>query len=234
MSSADWGLAFLLGLASTPHCAVMCGPIVLAFGGGGGGPGRRSVSPHLAYQAGRILTYSLLGALAGWAGQGALLVGHVAGVERAVALAAGVLLIGVGITMSGMVHFRRPALIQLQAPLKQVAPLLASRSVTGKFGLGLGLGLLPCGLVWAALAKAGVAATPWDGAANMAAFGAGTAVSLLAIGLFSAGWQRRVSPFGTRLAAVCMVVFGIVTIWRGMHPAKGGGSVCHVHHRAAS
>lgn len=235
LSSADWSLSLLLGLASTPHCAAMCGPLVMAYSAQ---CPRGAAAPHLAYQAGRILTYTALGALAGWVGQSAYLLGHMAGVERGVALGAGLLLVVMGIAMAGRLG-RGAELVQLQSStfrgwVRRVTPFLLSTTTRSKFGLGLGMGLLPCGLVWAALAKAAAAGTAWDGAASMAAFGGGTAVSLLAIGLFAGGWQRRLAPMGTRLAAVCLILFGLVTIWRGAHPQEGGGNACHVHHRASS
>lgn len=234
MMPADWSLSLLLGLASTPHCAAMCGPLVMAYGAH---CPRGAAAPHLAYQAGRILTYSLLGALAGWFGQGAFLLGHLAGLERAVALVAGILLVVTGLALTGIAG--RSNLVQLRTSssrgwVRHVTPLLLSASAASKLGLGLGMGLLPCGMVWAALAKSAASGTPWDGAAGMAAFGCGTAVSLLAIGFFAGEWQRRVAPMGTRLAAVGLILFGLVTIWRGARPQEGGGNACHVHHRASS
>ena len=59
----ELGLVFLLGLVSSLHCVQMCGPIVLAFSLPL--PRPEALRAHLRYNAGRILTYAALGALAG-------------------------------------------------------------------------------------------------------------------------------------------------------------------------
>ena len=71
MTPLDLTLPLALGVVSCLHCAQMCGPIVLCVG--------RAAADHLAYNAGRIFTYSALGALAGAAGQGVV---RLAGVEE--------------------------------------------------------------------------------------------------------------------------------------------------------
>ena len=80
--------AFLLGFVGSAHCAGMCGPLALALP-----PTGRSrvtfVSGRAAYNAGRILTYALLGALFGLLGQSLVL----AGLQRWVSLAAGALIL---------------------------------------------------------------------------------------------------------------------------------------------
>jgi sulfite exporter TauE/SafE len=111
---------------------------------------------------------------------------------------------------------------------------LAAGGTRAKFVLGLGLGFLPCGMVYAALLKAMSTGSAWSGAASMAAFGAGTAVSLVGLGLFSAAirsWFRGRSP---RVAAACVVALGLLVLWRGFvtpsHPSTSEKpGACHVH-----
>src|SRR4051794_15123563 len=69
MTPADFGFALTLGLVSGLHCVQMCGPIALVVG-----PGR----PLVLYNAGRIVTYGLLGAVAGSAGRALMLLGSTA------------------------------------------------------------------------------------------------------------------------------------------------------------
>ncbi len=86
MTFADAALPLALGIASSVHCAQMCGPIVIAYSlpmtSGRG-------SAHVAYNAGRIATYGLLGALAGLFGQAIAL----AGTARLLSILAGVAMI---------------------------------------------------------------------------------------------------------------------------------------------
>jgi sulfite exporter TauE/SafE len=229
MTGADWGVAFGLGLASSLHCAQMCGPLVIAAGASGGG-----AAGHFAYNFGRIATYSLLGMAAGEAGGGVAVMAALPGLERWVALASGLLLVVAGVWMLGLIPKRQ--LIQIeQSPatrrlLRWTAPLLLKPGVFNRFRLGLLLGLLPCGMVWAALLKAASAGNALDGGATMLGFGAGTAGALLSIGLFAAGIQRRFSRYGTRVAAIAMIAAGLFVAWRGTIslPASGTGvPACH-------
>lgn len=232
MTTADWSVAFGLGLAASLHCSQMCGPIVVAAGAAGGG-----LRAHLAYHAGRILTYSLLGVLAGQTGHGLTTLASLPGLERAVALASGVLLVLSGVWMLGL--FPKRQLVQIEQGsatrrlLRWTAPLLLKPSVFHRFRFGLLLGFLPCGMIWAALLKAAATGNAADGAATMMGFGAGTTGALLAIGLFAAGLERRFSRYGTRLAAVAMIAAGLFVAWRGSLPipASGnGGPACHGQH----
>jgi uncharacterized protein len=230
MTGADWGVAFGLGLASSLHCSQMCGPLVMAAGAAGGG-----ARGHAAYNAGRIATYSMLGMAAGEAGGGVAVMAALPGLERWVALASGLLLILAGVWMLGLIPQRRLVQIEQSSMTRRLlgltAPLLLTPGVFNRFRLGLLLGLLPCGLVWAALVKAAATGSALDGGATMAGFGAGTAGALLSIGLFATGIQRRFTRHGTRVAAVAMIAAGMFVAWRGTLPipvSGTGGPACHV------
>lgn len=230
MTGADWGVAFGLGLASSLHCSQMCGPIVMTVGAAGGG-----ANGHLAYNAGRLATYSLLGMAAGAVGSGVGLMAELPGLERWVALASGVLLVLAGVWMLGLIPQRKLVQIEQNPATRRLlgltAPLLMKPGVFNRFRLGLLLGLLPCGLVWAALVKAASTGNALDGGSTMLGFGAGTAGALLAIGLFATGLQRRFTRHGTRVAAVAMIAAGLFVAWRGTLPIPSSGKgapACHV------
>jgi sulfite exporter TauE/SafE len=194
---------FLLGLISGAHCLQMCGPIVLVIG-----PRRES---QLAYHAGRILTYTFLGALAGAAGHGVAALGQLAHltsgariVSGAAMILAGILMVGI-LPSSGLITIRRPGRFTRVA-----ARLLGTPH--GKFFAGLALGFLPCGLIYAALLKAMDAATPAAGALTMLAFGLGTAMALAALGfasVFARPWVNRLAPYSVMIA-------GAVLLYRGL------------------
>ena len=81
MTPNDFYLVLVLGLVSSLHCVQMCGPIVLTYSvSANSEAGRRPLlGLHLAYNAGRTLTYMLLGAISGFAGGTLGFVGHLAG-----------------------------------------------------------------------------------------------------------------------------------------------------------
>ena len=118
MSAVELGVMFTLGLASSLHCLQMCGPIVLSYSlgaGNSGGSGKtlHLALGHLAYNFGRIITYSMLGALAGLAGRTLGLLGQVAGVSKVAVMVGGGLMIIAGLFMLDIVPSRALAGIQV-------------------------------------------------------------------------------------------------------------------------
>jgi uncharacterized protein len=234
-------VVFTLGLVSSLHCVQMCGPIVLSYSvaldqaktGVGRGFGTL-LSGHLAYNAGRILTYSALGALAGLAGKTVAVIGQLAGVSSTLAIVGGVLMLVAGLVMFGAfpaVQAFGGSFFRITAGfLRPLSSLIASASVGGRFLLGLALGLLPCGLIYAALLRALATGSALWGAATMAAFGVGTATALLAVGVFSSAIRRHFSRWGTQLAAVSVMAMGVLLIVRGTMPGFLAGAHAHVCH----
>src|SRR5271165_1860403 len=106
MNWTDLPVVFGLSLLASLHCAQMCGPIVLSFS-----LTDNSRGTCFAYNAGRILTYSVLGAIAGMAGRGVASLGRLAGIEEGAALVCGILMVIAGLVMFGAL--RRPDLIQI-------------------------------------------------------------------------------------------------------------------------
>ncbi len=213
MTPLEFSIVFALGLAGSLHCLGMCGPIVLAYSVGLRGP---KFAAHAAYNAGRILTYMALGAVAGVAGRGIGLLGHLAGLASGARIFAGTAMILAGVASLAHIGwgggFRLP-----------LAPLLASPAIRAKFGLGLAMGFLPCGLIYAALLKALESGTAGGGALTMLAFGLGTAGALFATGAASSFAGARFRRWSNRIAAGSVVLFGAILLWRGLL----GNPVCH-------
>lgn len=216
----ELGLVFLLGLVSSLHCVQMCGPIVLAFSLPLSRPAALRAQVH--YNAGRILTYAFLGALAGTAGGAIGMLGRLAGLASGARVFAGSAMIVAGILMIGLLPSSGLVTIQNRGIAKRFAQLIGRRLLAnkGKFTLGLTLGFLPCGLIYAALLKAVDSGSALAGAATMLAFGLGTAVALLSLGAASSfvGFPR----WSNRLAAVSMLLAGALLVWRGLTTP-----VCH-------
>lgn len=242
MSVVEIGLMLGLGLLSSLHCAQMCGPIVVTYSmasiqGINPSPRRWASLPgHLAYNGGRILTYALLGAAAGVLGQSMTWMGRLAGFSHTASLVAGVAMIVGGIAMMGWLP-RLAALGQSSATvtsrfLRPLRELLTSPKLSRRFALGLALGLLPCGLIYAALVKSLATGSALGGAISMLAFGMGTAISLLAIGVLSTSFRGRMVRWSSQIAAVAVIGMGVVLLWRASIPAimASGGCALHGHH----
>ncbi len=178
------------------------------------------MAAHLSYNLGRTATYTALGAAAGMAGRAMGLVGRLAGVEHIMTIVAGCLMILAGLLMSGWIPRGRLANIFAFRPAsaisKAVGGLMKSPNVGSKFSMGLLLGFLPCGLIYAALLKAAETASPLAGALTMFAFGLGTMGALLVLGLFSSTFSPWLRRYSNQLAAIGVTLMGVYLLYHGI------------------
>lgn len=213
--------ALLVGLLGGGHCAGMCGPIVGAVTVTM--PGNRPrLDLVLVYNLGRILTYTLAGALAGAIGASSYFLDHILPVQQLLYGLASLMLIVLGLYLAGIWHgvtaieaIGRHLWRYLQ-PLS--GKLLPVRHLPQALGLGLVWGWLPCGLVYSVLVAAIATGDPLKGASLMLAFGLGTLPALMAMGMAAVrlkrwlqdAWVRRIS--GLTVLAFGMV--GLVRLWQ--------------------
>ena len=230
LASIDLWTAFLLGLVGSLHCAGMCGPLALALPVAGNTTGGY-VLGRVAYNAGRIITYCLLGIVFGLAGWTFLL----AGLQRWVSIALGVALL-LGLFASRKLARWNPVTSAVNQLKSGMSVLLRRRSFAGLAVLGLLNGLLPCGLVYVACAGAAATGSTLAGASYMAVFGVGTVPMMLAISL-----SGKLVPTSLRLKLVktipvCVFLLGTLLIVRGMSlgipylspdMSGSGASCCH-------
>jgi sulfite exporter TauE/SafE len=230
MTLLEFSLVFAFGLVGSLHCLQMCGPIVISYSvslAKYGAFKREMLLAHLSYNGGRILTYTALGALAGAAGGGVGMLGRMAGLASAARLVSGTAMMVTGILMLRVLP--RKLLVQVERPgvnaffSRTVGRLLVSSRALGKFGLGVMLGFLPCGLIYGALLKSVETGRPLAGALTMTAFGLGTAVALFGMGVVSSVAGLRVGGWSNRIAGASVLIAGAILVWRGF----AAGPVCH-------
>ncbi|WP_346839216.1 sulfite exporter TauE/SafE family protein [Microbulbifer sp. SAOS-129_SWC] len=210
----DWGFlaaALAIGFLGSSHCVGMCGGIAGALGMAV--PGQRTAwDMLLSYSAGRIGSYTLMGALAGALG---------AAVLPALAplrLIAGLMLVAmalyVGGLWRGLVWLERGGayLWRYLQPLS--AKLLPVRTSGQAVALGGLWGWLPCGLVYSALTFALAQGGSGRAALAMLAFGIGTLPAVLATGAAAARVRAVVQRPQVRLLfAGAILLFGLWTLW---------------------
>jgi cytochrome oxidase Cu insertion factor (SCO1/SenC/PrrC family) len=207
---------FLTGLlGSIGHCVGMCGPFVLAQAACRleGVPATEMREWHrltggalLPYHLGRITTYAALGGVA--AGLiGLLPQGNFARLLGAALLAlAAVGFLGYALPRLGVrLPFR--AGDGWVAAIDRLARPLFARPVGWRgYLLGLALGFIPCGLVYAALAAAAASADPLGGVFAMTAFGLGTVPALIGVGVAGSLAAARWRALSARLLPVLFLV----------------------------
>jgi hypothetical protein len=218
--------AFLAGFAGGVHCAAMCGPLVgIASGTLRESAGRsRWIAHALAYNAGRIATYTIAGVLVGTLGAGGLALRGGPLMQHIMLAVMGLALIVIAASVAGVVPLARAIEGAGALAWRRIQPysrwFLPADTPVRAFGLGLVWGWLPCGLVYVALIAALATADPVRGALMMAAFGAGTLPNLLALTVWFRSVPRLVRWRPAR-ALVAVVIAGVGVM--GIAAALGGG-----------
>lgn len=201
-------LGLIIGLMGSLHCAVMCGPIALAL------PVRLSGfwTGHLSHQVGRITTYAILGAIVGVFGAGLSL----AGWQQPLSIFVGAFL------LLGLVS-KWPSLMRWKPYRKFYAALqymFVEKLKDGKphyfFVTGMINGLLPCGLVYAALLGALGTGTTLSAVSFMVGFGLGNGPILLLIGRSGNHIINRLKGKVRYAIPVVVGVMAIFFILRGL------------------
>ena len=196
-----FGAALLMGLVGSVHCVGMCGPFALACGG--------RWAHVAAWQAGKVGSYMALGALAGLTG--AVLPGP-AWIQQL--LSAG-LIVWFGGAAAGVLP--EPA-VRLPGLTRLASRSVATGDLPTRALFGAANGVLPCGLVYAALGLAVSAGSAAGGALAMVAFGVGTAPLLTGLA-FSAHRVAHRHPRTRRALALVAVIAGLwVVVGRGGAP----------------
>ena len=217
------GLAF--GVLGSGHCGTMCGPLVLLANPRAAGLGMhrscgsRRVGGHAAlYHAGRASTYIALGALVGLVG-GALT--HF-GFGRVLAVAAGAVLVVQAIAAAGIVTAQpgsRSVGTAVSRALGRAGAWMRTHRVMGPIVFGALNGLLPCGMLYAALTAAGGFGTLGQSMSFMAGFATGTTPVLAVVAVAGGSLTSRLPHIVRRATPVALAVAGVLLIARGVSPA---------------
>lgn len=207
--------ALLLGLAGSLHCVGMCGPLLLALPLDTAGK-KHLFRQMLVYHAGRILTYTALGLLFGLLGKGLA----VAGFQKGLSIGAGVFMIGMAFMAW---KFERlvttlPGFSALAQHIKvSLGNLLRHNPKGGTFSIGLLNGLLPCGMVYAALAGAIATTGSMEGGFFMTVFGLGTLPMLMLVSLAGRAFSTSVRQRIRFAQPILLTLVGLLLLQRGLH-----------------
>ena len=223
----DLVLAIALGLLGSLHCAAMCGPLQIALPLPSHGMGR-ALTGRLIYQIGRLVTYCLLGVVAGLVGKSIFL----AGMQRWISIALGMAILA-GFFLAKKLAVSAPVVRLIFRLKTAMSAQLQQRTIRSLALLGGLNGLLPCGLVYVALAGAVSRASLASGILFMTLFGLGTMPTMLAVSLSGRilplsyrAKLRAAIPVGVCLLAMLLILRGLALGIPYLSPDLAGGTAC--------
>jgi len=206
--------ALLLGLFGSLHCAGMCGPIALSIPLSNKKFSTKFTGAFI-YNAGRILTYSLLGLLFGLMGSGLAMFGF----QKIVSVFAGVFMLAAGVYLAFVGNFailEKLNIFNRPVIRKFWSKLFSQRSFLSLFMIGIFNGLLPCGLVYLALSGALYTGNIYQGTLYMFCFGIGTVPMLLTIVLAGNYLSAKFRAKLYKIVPYYIILIGLLMILRGM------------------
>ena len=234
MPETGYLAVFLIGLLGGAHCIGMCGGIVTALSAPV--PGASAAwTRQLAYNCGRIASYTCIGGVVGAIGSASMLFNRFLPVQMALYVLANLMLIGMGFylmgftrALSGIERVGQILWRRIQPLSRRMLPVLDWRRA---LPVGFLWGFLPCGLTYSVLSVALVSGSALRVAGLMLAFGAGTLPNLLLAGMLLAHYRHVVRSRWFRLGAGVLVAsFGVYGLMR--MPELGGrlwaGVICEI------
>jgi sulfite exporter TauE/SafE len=207
--------AFTIGLVGSLHCIGMCGPIALALPLGNKSA-LAKITNGLVYNFGRIFTYSFFGLFFGFFGERIAL----ASTQQNLSIVVGSLFI-----LSVFIPKKITNKLEVSgwlggfiSQLKQrLGKLIHATSLSSKFLVGVLNGLLPCGLVYAAIGGSISTSNPFTGALFMCCFGLGTLPMMFSVYFFANAISIELRNNIKKLIPVFLIVLGCLFILRGLN-----------------
>ncbi|MCF6130511.1 sulfite exporter TauE/SafE family protein [Flavobacterium sp. AS60] len=206
--------ALIFGLISSLHCIGMCGPIAMMLPVSRTNPTQKALQIML-YHAGRLTSYATLGFLFGLMGRGL----YLAGIQQRISIAVGLLMIVMALVpekVFARYNFSRPIYKLISKVKTNLGQQFKRKTPDALFTIGLFNGLLPCGLVYAALFGAVAMQNVGLSTVYMLLYGLGT-VPLMSAVVYVANFLSF--PFRNKLQKVVplvTVVIGVLFVLRGM------------------
>ena len=204
---------FGIGLLGSFHCIGMCGPLAVSLPLNSQSKFHRFLS-IAAYNTGRAATYFILGLIFGAIGSSFFLVGY----QQALSIALGLVILLI-LFFGNKMSARIPVVNKFHQGVKKLLTrlLLKEKKLHSYFVIGMVNGLLPCGLVYLAIASAAATGSALGGGLLMLFFGLGTIplmfLLMIAGNYFSAALRYKIR----KLVPVFVGVMACVLILRGLN-----------------
>lgn len=216
----DLTLAITMGLLGSIHCVGMCGGIVAALSMSQKNGGMSGI---FTYHFGRLFTYSILGATMGTIGSMTVYNAGLSNVQNYISIITGGLIIIFALQTGGWISAKYSYLSKISIPSKLLKGAAKQGSITSWGLVGLVNGILPCGIVYAALALSIKQADLFNGGILMFAFGLGTIPAMTIFCIIIRRMSPAIKGRFLKVSSIVIILFGFFTIYRGISkPHKHG------------
>jgi sulfite exporter TauE/SafE len=206
--------AIIFGLISSLHCIGMCGPIAMMLPVDHKNPSKKALQV-LIYHLGRLTSYGILGLAFGLLGRGF----YMAGIQQQLSIAVGIGMIVLAVVPEKILanyNFSKPVYRLITRIKSSLGAQFKRKTPDAFFTIGLFNGLLPCGLVYAALFGAIAMQNVTLGIAYMILYGLGTIPMMSAVVYVSSLLSMPFRNQLQRAVPIVTVVIGVLFVLRGM------------------
>jgi sulfite exporter TauE/SafE/copper chaperone CopZ/plastocyanin domain-containing protein len=216
-----YGMLFVIGLLTSVHCVAMCGGINLSqcIPSAAVRPERGSrwkvLFPSILYNAGRVISYTVVGALVGALGQAVTVSGRFQGIVQ---LLAGVFMVIMGINMLGIFQGSAGTMLRrfnLRMPKMFARKIDEQKAGSSPLFIGLLNGFMPCGPLQAMQLYALSTGSPIDGGISMFLFSIGTVPLMFGIGALSSALSKQFTHRVMKIGAILVTVMGMTMFTYG-------------------
>jgi len=214
----EYLLLFTAGFLSSMHCIGMCGCFVTAYSMNLKGSNTKKAFSHLLYSFGRITTYTFIGLIMGFLGSNLFFLSKMAGIQGYVTVFAGLVMIWLGLSMSGILpkisFLDKMSSYFFKFTQKSFNNLMKKKGMFSTYPLGVVLGFLPCCLLYTVELQAMMSGSPIKGALSMFSFGLGTIPSMFSFGMLINIIDNKTRKKLLSFASYVIVLLGISSIYR--------------------
>jgi len=213
--SMGYGILFIVGLITSLHCVAMCGGISLSqcvphHDNETETSNWSKFKPSLLYNAGRVISYTIIGGIVGALGSVISFSGTAKGI---IAILSGVFMVIMGLNMLNIFPWLRRFVPHM--PKVFGSKIQGSKGSHGPFYVGLLNGLMPCGPLQAMQIYALGTGSFFAGAASMFVFSMGTVPLMFGFGAISSFLSSKFTHKMMKVSAVLVMVLGVIMLNRG-------------------
>ncbi len=213
--SMSYGILFVVGLITSLHCIAMCGGINLSqcvsYKANNDSNNQNKIKPSFLYNAGRVVSYTVIGGIVGALGGVISFPGIAKGI---VAVIAGVFMVIMGINMLHIFPWLRK--LNPRMPRFLGDKIRTKKGNSGPFYVGILNGLMPCGPLQAMQLYALGTGSFIAGATSMLMFSLGTVPLMFGFGAVSTLLSRKFTNRMLKFSAVLVIALGVVMAGRGL------------------